>query len=84
MSADRLMSDLGLEELVAGHLARFPESVLSAYDLARVLKLPHPGGNGQHQVKRVLAALEGQGRVVRVTGPADEYDRRLVTRWRMA
>lgn len=71
-----------LAELVAGHLERFPAAALSRYELARALGLPHPPGNGRDRIGRALSVLEEQGRVVQVTGPADEHDRRAVTRWR--
>lgn len=84
MGRPRALPEPELQELVAAHLARFPGSALSMYELARALRLPCPAGNGRDRMTRALRALEEQGRVVRVTEPKDEHDGRLVTRWRTA
>lgn len=76
--------DSDLQDLVARHLARFPGSELSSYELSRALGLARPNGNGKDRITRALVALELAGRVVRVAGPANEDDSRLVTRWRSA
>lgn len=71
-------------ELVAGHLARYPGSALSAYELMRTLGLSRTKNAGTDRVRRALEALEGQGRVVRVAVPVSEYTGRPATRWRVA
>lgn len=73
-----------IQELVAGHLARFPGVALSSYDVARVLGLPKSAGTWKGRAWRALEALEEQGRVIRVMEPQDEQRGYLVTRWRMA
>jgi len=80
----RAKPDPGLRTRIREHLARYAPVCLSIYELARVLQLPAPAGNGKDRVLRELQALAAAGTAVMVVEAASEIDERLVTRWRLA
>ncbi len=75
-------SQAALRDLVLAHLRRVTSGPVSRYEIARALAPPGRKNRGERQVQATLERLEAEGLAVRVTGRADEYDARPVTRWR--
>jgi hypothetical protein len=69
-----------LPSRILAHLTAYPD--LTAHEIARALRLVAAGRPDQHKVKRALAELQGQGRVLSEITPKGPADRWAVTRWR--
>lgn len=55
--------------------------MLTAYEIARALGLPHPGGGGKLRVSRQLAVMREDGEAEGHEGPRADGDYRSTVRW---
>jgi hypothetical protein len=73
-------TDPELGAKVLEHLKAYPVG-LTPHEIARALRLDHPSGYGADRVRSELVRLDVRGLVRVVTGPKEEHDRRLCSRW---
>jgi hypothetical protein len=73
------VSDEQLRVMIHQHLTRYPN--LTAFVIARALRLRHPSAYGQTRVRRLLTSMETDGEARPVTGQRAPGDPRPAIRW---